>query len=377
MKILIIILVAILFHTGCEKKQVGVTLRTFGTTSYGQNIDSYTLVGAGGVEMEVLTLGGAVRTLSVPGKDGKLADVTLGFNTVAEYEADKAYFGALLGRYSNRIAGGTFKIDGKTIQVAVNEAPGGEPCSLHGGTQGFDKKVWQAKPLREDDTVGVILTTRSPDGDQGYPGNLDVTVTYRLTPENIWRITYEAQTDKPTPVNLSSHVFFNLKGEGEGTILDHDLTIESDTMTLVGKGLVPDGTTQPISGTIFDFTTPHQIGARIEIEDDQIAFGGGYDLNYILRNQTGELAKAATVTEKTSGRRLEVWTTEPAIQFYSGNFLTDTIPGKYGRNLKHRGALALEPQHTPNSVNLSEYPNTILQPGEKYNSVTEFRFSLD
>ena len=355
-------------------KGPAISVRSFGTTRDGQEVKLYTLKGAGGVIMDVIDYGGAIVRLYTPDRDGKLTDITLGFNSVREYEDHDAYFGAIIGRYCNRIAGGKFVLDGKTYSLPLNNNPGGNPCSLHGGNKGFDRYVWNSEPFKRGDSVGLKLTMTSPDGDQGYPGNLSVTVRYLLSPDNVWRIEYSAVTDKPTPVNLTQHLFFNFKGEAEGTILDHELTINSDRITTVGSGLVPNGVLADVTGSAFDFTAPHKIGERIHWQNDQLEFGGGYDQNYVLRNQTGSMAQAATLYEETTGRYMEVWTTEPALQFYCGNFLTDKIVGKQGKNLMHRGGLALETQHIPNSLNLPQFPSTILRPGATYKSVTEYRF---
>jgi aldose 1-epimerase len=355
-------------------KGPAVYVRPFGTTRDGQEVKMYTLAGAGGVVMDVIDYGGAVVRLYTPDRDGKLTDITLGFNSVREYEDHDAYFGAIIGRYTNRIAGGKFTLDGKTYQLPLNNNPGGIPCSLHGGAKGFDRYVWNSQPFRRGDAVGLMLTMTSPDGDQGYPGNLSVTVKYLLTADNVWRIEYEAVTDKATPVNLTQHVFFNFKGEAQGNILDHELTIFGDRITVVDAGLVPNGVLADVKGSAFDFTTPHIIGDRINWLNDQLAFGGGYDQNYVLANQSGQMAQAAAVYEATTGRTMEVWTTEPALQFYCGNFLSDKIVGKQGRNLSHRGGLALETQHIPNSLNLPQFPSTILRPGSVYRTVTDYRF---
>lgn len=351
-----------------------VVVKPFGKTKDGQLVHQYTLTGAGGVVMDVIDYGGKVVRLFTPDRSGAKTDVTLGFNDVAGYEKRDPYFGSLIGRYGNRIANGTFTLDGVTYTLPTNNAPGDIPCSLHGGTKGFDAYVWHSEPLSEGKSVGVKFTMTSPDGDQGYPGKLDVAVSYWLTPENVWRIEYEAVTDKATPVNMTQHLYFNFKGEAEGTILDHELTIFADLMTPVTKGLIPTGAVVPVKGTPFDFTTPWIIGARINADNEQLHFGGGYDHNWVLNSQTGKLAPAAALYEKTTGRYLEVWTTEPAIQFYCGNFLTDQIPGKRGKNLCHRGGLALETQHSPDSPNQSGFPSTILRPGAVYKTVTEYRF---
>jgi len=354
-----------------------VVVKPFGKTRDGKLVHLYTLTGAGGVVMEVIDYGGKVVRLYTPDRTGAKADITLGFNDVAGYEEQEKYFGSLIGRYGNRIADGTFTLDGKRYTLPLNNEPGGLPCSLHGGDKGFDATVWESEPLSEGRTVGVKFTLSSPDGDQGYPGKLDVTVCYWLTPGNVWRIEYEAVTDKATPVNLTQHVYFNFKGEAEGAILDHELTLFADHMTPVNKGLIPTGLIAPVKGTPFDFTTPWEIGARIKADNEQLRFGGGYDHNWVLNNQSGRLAPAAAVFEKTTGRYMEVWTAEPGIQFYCGNFLSDKVPSKRaGKNLCHRGGLALETQHYPDSPNHPDFPSTILRPGAVYRTVTEYRFGV-
>ncbi len=366
---------------GADVKKSGtvepsVVVKPFGKTKDGQLVHQYTLSGAGGVVMDVIDYGGKVVRLYTPDRMGAKADITLGFNDVAGYEKHDPYFGSLIGRYGNRLAGGKFDLDGATYSLPTNNAPGDMPCSLHGGTKGFDAYVWHSEPLSEGQSVGVKFTMTSPDGDQGYPGKLDVTVRYWLTPQNVWRIEYEAVTDKATPVNLTQHLYFNFKGEAEGTILDHELTLFADRMTPVNKGLIPTGAAVPVKGTPFDFTVPWIIGARINADNEQLRFGGGYDHNWVLNSQSGKLAPAAALYEKTTGRYMEVWTTEPAIQFYCGNFLTDQVPGKCGKSLCHRGALALETQHSPDSPNQPAFPSTILRPGAIYKTVTEYRFGV-
>ncbi len=353
-----------------------VVVKPFGKTKDGQLVHQYTLTGAGGVVMDVIDYGGKVVRLFTPDRSGKTTDITLGFNDVAGYEKIDPYFGSLIGRYGNRIAHGKFTLDGVTYSLPINNAPGDIPCSLHGGAKGFDAVVWHSEPLSEGRNVGVKFSMTSPDGDQGYPGKLDVTVCYWLTPENVWRIEYGAVTDKATPINLTQHLYFNFKGEAEGTILDHELTIFADSITPVNKGLIPTGQLMSVKGTPFDFTTPWQIGARINANNEQLKFGGGYDHNWVLNSKGGRLAPAAALYEKTTGRFMEVWTTEPAIQFYCGNFLTDQVPGKRGKNLCYRGGLALETQHSPDSPNQPNFPSTILRPGETYKTVTEYRFSV-
>jgi len=356
-------------------KEPSVVVKPFGKTQDGQLVHQYTLTGAGGVVMDVIDYGGKVVRLFTPDRNGKLKDITLGFNDVAGYETQDKYFGSLIGRYGNRIANGKFTLDGQSYTLPTNNVPGGIGCSLHGGTKGFDAYVWHSEPLSEGKNVGIKFTMTSPDGDQGYPGKLDVTVRYLLTPENIWHIEYEAVTDKPTVVNMTQHLYFNFKGEAEGTILDHELTLFADHMTPVSKGLIPTGELASVKGTPFDFTAPWEIGARINANNEQLRFGGGYDHNWVLNNQSGKLAPAAALYEKTTGRFMEVWTTEPGIQFYCGNFLTDKVPSKQpGKNLCYRGGLALETQHFPDSPNHANFPSTVLRPGSVYKTVTEYRF---
>jgi len=363
--------------TGMRGKAIepSVTVKPFGMTKDGEAVHLYTLTGAGGVVMDVIDLGGKVVRLYAPDRDGKLADITLGFNDVAGYERHDRFFGSLVGRYANRIANGTFALDGNVYRLPINNEPGGLPCSLHGGLRGFEAYIWKTEPLKEGRNVGLRMTMTSPDGDQGYPGTLKVTVTYWLTADNTWRIAYQAKTDKPTPVNLTQHVYFNLKGEGAGDILDHELTLFADRMTPVNKGLIPTGVIVPVAGTPFDFTSPRRIGESIGADNEQLRFGGGYDHNFILSNTPRTLTKAAEVYERTTGRRMEVWTTEPAVQFYTGNHITDEMPSKQeGRNLCRHAGFALETQHTPDSPNQAIFPSTILYPGREYKSLTEYRF---
>jgi aldose 1-epimerase len=354
-----------------------VAVKPFGKTKDGQPVKQYTLTGAGGVVMDVIDYGGKVVRLYTPDRAGATTDITLGFNDVAGYETQDPYFGSIVGRYGNRIANGRFTLDGAAYTLPLNNEPGGIPCSLHGGKTGLDAHVWQSEPLTDGQRVGVKFWLTSPDGDQGYPGNLKVTVRYWLTPENVWRIEYEAETDKATPVNLTQHLYFNFRGEASGTILDHELTLFADRITPVTKGLIPTGALLPVKGTPFDFTVPWAIGARINADNEQLRFGGGYDHNWVLNHPAGRLGPAAALYEKTTGRYLEVWTTEPAIQFYCGNFLTDQVPSKKpGQNLCYRGGLALETQHYPDSPNQPAFPTTILRPGAVYKSVTEYRFGV-
>ena len=350
----------------------------FGKTKKGEDVHKYRLIGAGGVVMEVIDYGAHVVSLLTPDRNGKLADITLGFNDVAGYEDIEPYFAGLIGRFGNRIANGKFTLDGKTYTLPLNNEPGGIKCSLHGGIVGFNDYVWVTEPFQNGDTVGLKMKITSPDGDQGYPGKLDVTVTYTLKPDNVWRVDYEAVTDKATPVNLTQHIFFNLKGEGEGTILDHELMINADKVTPVNAGLIPTGQYMNVKGTPFDFTVPWEIGDRINTkENEQIKFCGGYDINYVLNSQDGHLAPAACLYERTTGRKVIISTTEPGIQFYSGNFMTDKNIGKNGKVIGYRGGLALETQHYPDSPNQPTFPSTILRPGAVYQTTTEWKFTAE
>lgn len=352
-----------------------IHMKPFGTLPDGQQAHVFTLENASGFRAEISDFGGIVVRLLVPDKKGQLADVALGLTNAADYQAKSPFFGALIGRYGNRIAHGKFTLDGKTYTLPLNDKPGGIPCSLHGGTVGFDKVMWQSRTAIVDGNPTLVLTHVSKDGDQGYPGTLTAEVTYTVTAKNELRIDYKATTDKATPVNLTNHTYFNLHGEGNGTILDHVLTLRASKTTPVDAGLIPTGEIVPVAGTPLDFTSPHAIGERINADNEQLKFGGGYDHNWVLDNQDGSLALAATVYEPESGRCMEVLTTEPGIQFYSGNFLDGTLTGKSGQKYVHRSGLCLETQHYPDSPNHPNFPNTILRPGQTLRSTTIYRFS--
>ncbi len=343
----------------------------------GQEVQLYVLCNANGMTAKISNYGAIVQSLTAPDKDGKLADIVLGYNTVAEYVEDTPYFGAVVGRYGNRIAKGEFKLDGKTYKLATNNEPGGMPCALHGGLKGFDKVIWDAAALTDDGKKGLKLNYLSKDGEEGYPGNLNLTVTYWLTDDNTLEVEYLATTDKATPVNVTQHSYFNLRGEGNGDILGHELMLAADRFTPVDKGLIPTGELRPVKGTPFDFTTPHAIGERVDSKDEQMVFGGGYDHNWVLNNQDGDMALAARVSEPTTGRIMEIWTTEPGIQFYCGNFLDGHNIGKAGKPYKFRNGFCLETQRYPDSPNQPEFPSTILKPGEKLESKTIFKFTAE
>jgi aldose 1-epimerase len=301
-----------------------------------------------------------------------LGDVVLGYETLDGYLRATPYFGAIIGRYANRIGGARFTLDGRTYRLAANNGSN----HLHGGLRGFDKVVWHAEPFRSDSGLGVTLTYVSPDSEEGYPGRLEATVTYTWTDDDRLIMDYVATSDQATPVNLTQHSYFNLAAEAAGTVLDHVLQLDADAFTPVDSTLIPTGEIAPVAGTPFDFTTPSAIGARIDAGDQQIRFGRGYDHNFVLRRSGPGLVHAARVSEPTSGRALDVWTTEPGLQFYSGNFLDGSITGKGGRIYARRSGLCLETQHYPDSPNHREFPSTILRPGEEYRSRTVFAFSV-
>jgi aldose 1-epimerase len=352
-----------------------VTMIPFGQMPDGRAVTLYSLVNASGARVDITNYGAIVVRLFVPDRTGQLDDVVLGYNSLEEYMEASPYFGAIVGRYGNRIAHGRFTLDGETYTLATNNSPGGVPCHLHGGEVGFDKVLWSAEPLFHESVPGLRLRYLSKDGEEGYPGNLDITVHYWLRSDNSLGIEYLATTDRATPVNLTQHSYFNLKGEGRGDILGHVLTLKASHFTPVNAGLIPTGEIAPVAGTPFDFTTPHAIGERVNESGEQLEFGRGYDHNWVLDNQGGELAIVATVFEPVSGRVMEVWTEEPGVQFYCGNFLDGSNVGKSGRPYHHRNGFCLETQHYPDSPNKPSFPKTILRPGEKYQTTTIYKFS--
>jgi aldose 1-epimerase len=337
----------------------------------GKPIEVYRLANGHGLEMEAMTYGGIIRALKVPDRSGAVADVVLGFDTPQGYLSDPPppYFGALIGRYGNRIAKGHFTVDGQAYTLAINNAPN----SLHGGNKGFDKVLWTATPAKTG--ASLVLTRTSPSGEEGFPGTLQARVTYTLTEQNELVIEYHATTDKATPVNLTQHSYFNLAGEGSGDILGHVLMIDADRFTPVDENLIPTGTLAPVANTPFDFRTPTAIGARIDQDNQQLKNGKGYDHNWVLNRKGAGLQLAARLTDPKSGRTLEIRTTEPGLQFYSGNFLDGTITGKAGHKYGHRSGLCLETQHYPDSPNQPTFPSTILRPGQSYDSKTVFAFT--
>ena len=344
---------------------------TFGTVPEQGTAYLYTLTNANGMELQITNYGGVVISLRAPDATGAFADITLGYPGLEGYFDNDPNFGCLVGRFGNRIAKGRFTLDEQEYTLAVNNGPN----HLHGGIRGFSKKLWDAKAVHREDAVGVQLACVSVDGEEGYPGTLQTTVHYWLTNANELEITYEAITDKATPVNLTFHGYFNLNGEGEGDILGHELMINAARYTPVDETLIPTGELAPVANTPLDFTTPMAIGARIDASDEQIRRGGGYDHNYVLNSQDGSLALAARVYAPESGRVMEVYTTQPGMQLYTGNFLDGTITGKAGKAYQKRYGFCLETQHYPDSPNQPDFPSSILRPGERYLEKTVYRFT--
>jgi aldose 1-epimerase len=342
-----------------------VTKQPFGKAPDGTPVDVYTLKD-GALEARIITYGGTVISLKVPDKSGKSADVVLGYDSLDGYLAKSPYFGAIIGRYGNRIAGGKFTLDGKTYSIPTNDGPN----ALHGGPRGFDKVVWKAKEIPH----GIELSHLSPDGDQGFPGTLSAVVRYTLSGKDL-KIEYSATTDKNTVLNLTNHSYFNLAGQGNGDILKHEMKLNAGRFTPVNDVLIPTGELATVDSTPFDFRKSTAVGARINDDNEQLRRGKGYDHNWVLDSGGGKLAEAAEVYEPTTGRVMQVWTDQPGVQFYTGNFLDGTITGKDGKVYQHRAALCLETQHFPDSPNHPNFPSTELKPGQKYHTVTIYRFS--
>lgn len=343
-----------------------VTKQPFGKTTDGTPVEVYTLKDSN-AEIRIMTYGGIIQSVKIPDKKGGVADVVLGFDSLEGYEKNPSpYFGALIGRYANRIGNGEFKLDGHTYTLPKND----HGNTLHGGTVGFDKVVWKAKEI----PGGIELMHVSPDGDQGFPGTLTAIVKYTLDGGTL-HIDYSASTDKDTVVNLTNHSYWNLSGQGNGTILHDELKVNATDFTPVNAKLIPTGVLEPVVGTPFDFRKLTAIGSRINDNNQQLKYAGGYDFNWVLNKARDAFGEAAEVYDPTSGRVLSVWTTQPGIQVYTGNFLDGTIHGKEGKAYVHRGAIALETQHYPDSPNHPKFPSTELKPGQHYHQVTEFRFS--
>jgi len=346
--------------------------QAFGTVPEGR-VDLYTMTNSRGMEVRAMNYGGIIVSLRVPDKKGVLADVVLGFDTLDAYLNNKPYFGAIIGRYANRIANGKFTLNGAGYRLARNNGMN----SLHGGLKGFDKVLWRGEQFENNQGIGVVFTYTSKNGEEGYPGNLKAKVTYTLTDQSELQIEYQATTDEATPVNLTNHSYFNLASEGNGDILKHNLILNADRFTPVDSTLIPAGELRSVAGTPFDFTKPTAIGARIDTNNEQLAIAHGYDHNFVLSRKGSGLELAGRVHEQQTGRALEVYTTEPGVQFYTGNFLDGTITGKHGHAYNKHAGLCLETQHFPDSPNHSNFPWTILKPEQTYNSRTVYKFSAE
>lgn len=373
--LLFALLLGFLAFFACQQpaapKKTNIEKIAFGSLPDGRTVDLYTLRNAQGMTVKITTYGGAITSWTAPDKAGKYEDITLGCDSLAGYLRGTPFFGALIGRYGNRIAKGKFTLDGTAYALATNNIGN----ALHGGIQGFDKVLWTAVPT-DGEEPALKLTYLSKDGEEGYPGNLSVTVVYTLQKDNALRMDYTATTDKPTVVNLTNHAYFNLAGAGKGDILGHELLLNAPAYLPVDSTLIPTGEVRPVAGTVFDFTTATPISTRVnDAADLQIKYGLGYDHCWVLADSSTTLHPAATLREPTSGRVMEVLTTEPAIQFYCGNFLDGTVVGKGGVAYQHRTGLCLETQHYPDSPNQPKFPSTVLRPGETYRTTTVYRFS--
>ncbi|HXK01309.1 MAG TPA: aldose epimerase family protein, partial [Verrucomicrobiae bacterium] len=354
--------------TTTKEARNDVKSQPYGNMPDGTAVDLYTLTNASGMQAGIITYGGAVVRLAAPDRSGKLGDIVLATDDLDSMRKQTAFFGALIGRYGNRIGHAQFTLDGQTYKLPANNGPN----TLHGGPDGFDKHVWKAEPGSGADGPTLTLTYASKDGEMGFPGNLTAKVVYTLTNKNELKIDYTATTDKPTVVNLTNHTYWNLAGEGD--VLGHEVTINADRFTPVDDGLIPTGELKAVKGTPFDFTTATAIGARIDQDDQQLKFGQGYDHNWVLNKGDASLTKAAEVHDPKSGRAMEVWTTEPGLQFYTGNFLDGSAKGK-GRTFNRRNAFCMETQHYPDSPNRPEFPSTTLRPGQTYHTTTVYRFT--
>ena len=349
--------------------------KAFGKTNDGTPVEQYVLRNSHGMQATVITYGATLQALEVADKNGKFEDVVLGFDDVQGYQSGTAYFGATIGRFGNRLAKGAFELDGKRFQVPLNDGPN----SLHGGPLGFDKKVWKAEPAKSKDSVGVTLTYLSADGEMGFPGNLKTEVTYSLNDKNELRIEYKASTDKPTVLNLTNHSYFNLAGAGNGDVLQQVATLHASHYTPVNGTLIPTGEIAPVASTPMDFTHPTAIGKNIKADHPQLKFAepkhGGFDFNWVLDAEGDQGKLAADVSDPQSGRRLQLYTTEPGVQFYTSNFLDGSVKGKAGKTYAHWSAFTLETQHYPDAPNQPNFPSTRLDPGKTYTQSTVLKFS--
>ena len=355
------------------EKKVRISSSDFGKTASGEKVTQYSLTNKNGIEIDIITFGGRITALRTPDKKGNMQNVVLGFDSLAQYEKKNPFFGALVGRYGNRIADGKFTLGDTEYTLAKNNGEN----SLHGGVEGFDKKVWKAKTEEADDNVKLILNYLSVDMEEGFPGNLNTTITYTLNADNSLDVLYEAETDKTTIVNLTQHAYFNLSGEFSNTILDHLVEIDADAFVPVDGSLIPTGELKPVEGTPFDFREPKQIGKEIDADNEQITLGGGYDHCWVLNDQTSGYRSVATAYHPTTGRNLEVLTDQPGIQFYTGNFLDGTLPAPNGGTYAKRSGFCLETQHYPDSPNQSDFPSVTLNPEDTYSTRTTFKFSTN
>ena len=361
-----------------SNKSSTITKADFGKTSEGQAVEIYTLHNSKGAEARIMTYGGIVQSLTMPDKNGKFADVVLGFDNLDSYVKDSyvkscPYFGALVGRYGNRIGGAKFTLEGNPYTLATNNGPN----SLHGGLKGFDKVVWTAKSSVGIRGPQLVLAYFSKDGEEGFPGNLEVTAIYTLTEDNELKLEFAATTDRPTVVNLTHHSYFNLAGQGNGDILGHIVYINSDKTTPVDSGLITTGEFKSVDGTPFDFRKPTAIGARINDPDTVLQYGPGYDHNWVINKQLGQFGLQARVEEPASGRVMEVWSDEPGLQFYAGNFLDGTLKGKGGVAYQIHTGFCMEPQHYPDSPNKTNFPSVELKPGQTYHNTIVYKFSAE
>jgi aldose 1-epimerase len=349
-----------------------VTRTRFGTLPSGEPVHQFTLTNGHGLELRAIDYGGIVVSLATPDRDGVPGDIVLGFDSLAGYLGGSSYVGAIVGRYANRIANGRFTLDGATYQLQPNNGPN----ALHGGPGGFDRRLWRAEPQVDPTGAGVVFRYPSPDGEEGYPGTVDVEVTYTLTERDEWIIDYRATTDRPTPINLTQHSYFNLAGEASGDVRRQVVTIDADHYLPVDQTLIPNRGFEPVAGTPFDFRQGVAIGARIEERNEQLEHGRGYDHAFVLNRRAPGLAPAARAEDPASGRTLEVETTEPGLQLYTGNFLEGPLPGKGGRVYRPRDGFCLETEHFPDSPNQPAFPSTILRPGQTFRSRTVYRFGV-
>jgi len=360
---------ALALLSGCVATR-DVMKQNFGALPDGRTAELYTLTNANSLKATLTNYGAILVSMEVPDRDGKMADVTLGYDTLEGWLSNTSYFGSTVGRYANRIAKGNFTLEGKTYTLATNNGEN----HLHGGIKGFDKALWDAKPVKRAGATGVQFSCLSRDGEEGYPGNLKTTVTYLLTDKNELRVEFKATTDKPTVINLAHHSYWNLTGDPTKTNLDHELMLAADHFLPVDEGLIPTAELRPVKGTPFDFTQLTKIGARVEADDQQIKFGKGYDHCWVLRNQSGKVALAATLYDPSTGRTMDLSTDQPGIQFYGGNFLDGTVTGKKGVKYQFRTALCLETQHYPDSPNKPSFPSVVLRPGQTYKHTMVHRF---